>query len=110
MAITVERPNVQACSVHQVARRRRVWSRQVYRKAMTLRDAIRVEEAECPHCLLVAHEAFKKQFPALFACPSQSTAWELSMELPLFFTIVKLVQEGHHNGLQEEKRRSLLRV
>jgi len=67
MAITVERPTVHACSVHKVAKRRRVWSCQVYRRAMALRDEIRVEEADCPHCLMAVRWVVRQQFPALYA-------------------------------------------
>jgi hypothetical protein len=67
MAITIERPTVQACSVHKVAKRRRVWSCQVYRKAMVLRDKLHVEEAECPHCMMTVRRVMRQQFPALYA-------------------------------------------
>jgi len=63
----VQRPAVQMCSVHKVAKRRRAWSCHVYFMALRLGNTIQVEEAECPHCLSLARETFKKQFPALFA-------------------------------------------
>jgi hypothetical protein len=67
----VHRPPVQICSVHKVAKRCCVWSCHVYFKALQLGDTIRLEETECPHCLSLAREAFKWQFPALFANPER---------------------------------------
>ncbi|HEY7495343.1 MAG TPA: hypothetical protein VIH59_30085 [Candidatus Tectomicrobia bacterium] len=67
MQAAVVRPKVSICSVHKVAKRNRIWSHQVYKKAVQLEGSILLEACDCPYCLSLVSESFKKQFPAMYA-------------------------------------------